>query len=73
MEENNDTLLNRLIDNEWLYKVNAISHKTTEDNRRNRSILLPNTGDLIKPKEHIETEIEAAKPRPNDEKSMNDF
>ena len=36
--------LKRLIENEWKYLVNSISHKTTEENHRNKIIQLPPTG-----------------------------
>ena len=36
--------LKRLIENEWKYSVNSISHKTTEENDRNKIIQLPPTG-----------------------------
>ena len=46
--------LKRLIDNEWLYKVNVISHETVRDNHRNNPIFLPTTQGLLKLKDHTD-------------------
>lgn len=71
--EKNATRTERLIANEWSYKVNAISHKTTEENRRNKPVFLPSTEDLLKLKDYLETEVEAAKNRLKEEKTTANF
>ena len=62
-----------LIKNEWRYKVNAISHKTREENRRNKPVLLPTTEDLTKVKNYIEIELERAKNNLKSDQSMENF
>ena len=72
-DEKQANRLKRLIDNEWLYKVNAISHETARDNCRNNPILLPTTQDLLKLKDHTDSAIKMAQNRLKVEKTMENF
>ena len=72
-EEKNATRLKKLIKNEWSFRVNAISHKTTKDRRRNNPVVLPTTKDLLKLKQYLESEMKNAKVKLLSEKTIANY